>query len=75
MNSTCRKMIHRRMMDWRFHFMWCGIVVNDFIFISFLKIREPLYILYLIRQFLVLMIEKLMCERKLGSSINQKVDQ
>jgi hypothetical protein len=55
--------------------MWCGIVVNDFIFISFLKIREPLYILYLIRQFLVLMIEKLMCERKLGSSINQKVDQ
>jgi len=50
------------------------VVVNYFIFVSFLKIREPLSILYPIRQFLVLMIDKIMCERKLCLSRNQKVD-
>jgi len=63
MNSTCAKMMHKRMIDWRFHCMWCGSS-ELFHFCFFLKMREPLYILYPIRQFLILMIEKNTCERK-----------
>jgi hypothetical protein len=47
MNNTCGKAMHRRMMEGGF--IACGVVVvNDvqlsFLF-SFLRIREPLYIL------------------------------